>query len=523
MKRYCLFVGLMVILIIFPISVEARNYDKLWKEVETLQEKDLPRSVIEKSEKIFSLAVADKNLPQMIKAFMICSEYKVRLSYDSLQIQKDRLREWTASETDVVGKAVLNSIMATMSATDIPLQLDSIISCLRLSLQEKDLLASRSAALFYPIVVSKELSKEYFDDNMYDFLARQAIRTLLSVPARGNEQKIHNEIIGIYDSLIALYSDVDSPYRDRQAEALTREARLVYLSGYCVYLKDKLSSDDAINEFKKLASEYQDIDVYCDIALKLAQKYNQLRERVEAMSEIRKALELYPETRWTEDLKKLENNILAPSLRVEIPFVYPGYRADIKVSYNNITSVTMEAYRLNLPPTTDKLGRNRDSEQIIKKYGTRVAVNNYTLPPTADYKVRNTQLKYKLPDSGIYMLKLYSKQKEDVACYEVVYISPYQCVMVNLPDNMVEMVALDRMTGHPVPKAEIVSYIRRDGKYEVKNIYQTDVNGTVEIARDKDKFVCYSVRTSGNDFMKPVSVYSGGFYNDNDNNRRYKH
>lgn len=513
----------MVILIIFPISVEARNYDKLWKEVETLQEKDLPRSVIEKSEKIFSLAVADKNLPQMIKAFMICSEYKVRLSYDSLQIQKDRLREWTASETDVVGKAVLNSIMATMSATDIPLQLDSIISCLRLSLQEKDLLASRSAALFYPIVVSKELSKEYFDDNMYDFLARQAIRTLLSVPARGNEQKIHNEIIGIYDSLIALYSDVDSPYRDRQAEALTREARLVYLSGYCVYLKDKLSSDDAINEFKKLASEYQDIDVYCDIALKLAQKYNQLRERVEAMSEIRKALELYPETRWTEDLKKLENNILAPSLRVEIPFVYPGYRADIKVSYNNITSVTMEAYRLNLPPTTDKLGRNRDSEQIIKKYGTRVAVNNYTIPPTADYKVRNTQLKYKLPDSGIYMLKLYSKQKEDVACYEVVYISPYQCVMVNLPDNMVEMVALDRMTGHPVPKAEIVSYIRRDGKYEVKNIYQTDVNGTVEIARDKDKFVCYSVRTSGNDFMKPVSVYSGGFYNDNDNNDITKH
>ena len=523
MKKSCFLMGLMLMLIVFPITLEAQNYDKQWKEVEALQKKDLPRSVIEKSENIFLQAVADRNLPQMIKAFMVCSEYKVRLSPDSLNEQKERLKEWTTSESDAVGKAVLNSIMATVYASETPLKVDSVISCLRLSMQEKDLLASRSAALFYPIVVSKELSKEYFDDNMYDFLARQAIRTLLSVPARGKEQKIHNEIIGIYDSLIALYSDVDSPYRDRQAEALTREARLVYLSGYCVYLKDKLSSDDAINEFKKLASEYQDIDVYCDIALKLAQKYNQLRERVEAMSEIRKALELYPETRWTEDLKKLENNILAPSLRVEIPFVYPGYRADIKVSYNNITSVTMEAYRLNLPPTTDKLGRNRDSEQIIKKYGTRVAVNNYTLPPTADYKVRNTQLKYKLPDSGIYMLKLYSKQKEDVACYEVVYISPYQCVMVNLPDNMVEMVALDRMTGHPVPKAEIVSYIRRDGKYEVKNIYQTDVNGTVEIARDKDKFVCYSVRTSGNDFMKPVSVYSGGFYNDNDNNDITKH
>ena len=523
MKKSCFLMGLMLMLIVFPITLEAQNYDKQWKEVEALQKKDLPRSVIEKSENIFLQAVADRNLPQMIKAFMVCSEYKVRLSPDSLNEQKERLKEWTTSESDAVGKAVLNSIMATVYASETPLKVDSVISYLRLSMQEKDLLASRSAALFYPVVISKDLSKEYFDDNMYDFLARQAVRTLLSVSARENEKKIHNEILGIYDSLIALYSDAESPYLDKKAEALTREARLVYLSDNCVYSKDKLSSDDAIKEFKKLASEYQDIDVYCDIALKLAQKYNQLRERVEAMSEIRKALELYPETRWTEDLKKLENNILAPSLRVEIPFVYPGYRADIKVSYNNITSVTMEAYRLNLPPTTDKLGRNHDSEQIIKKYGTRVAVNNYTLPPTADYKVRNTQLKYKLPDSGIYMLKLYSKQKEDVACYEVVYISPYQCVMVNLPDNMVEMVALDRMTGHPVPKAEIVSYIRRDGKYEVKNIYQTDVNGTVEIARDKDKFVCYSVRTSGNDFMKPVSVYFGGFYNDNDNNDITKH
>lgn len=523
MKKSCFLMGLMLMLIVFPITLEAQNYDKQWKEVEALQKKDLPRSVIEKSENIFLQALADKNLPQMIKAFMVCSEYKVRLSPDSLNEQKERLKEWTTSESDAVGKAVLNSIMAMVYADETPLKVDSVISCLRLSLQKKDLLASRSAALFYPVVISKDLSKEYFDDNMYDFLARQAVRTLLSVPARENENKIHNEILGIYDSLVALYSDAESPYRDKKAEALTREARLVYLSDNCVYSKDKLSSDDAIKEFKKLASEYQDIDVYCDIALKLAQKYNQLRERVEAMSEIRKALELYPETRWTDELKKLENNILAPALRVEIPFVYPGYRTDIKVSYNNITSVTLEAYRLNLPPTSDKLGRNRDSEQIIKKYGTRVAVNNYTLPPTADYKVRNTQLKYKLPDSGIYILKLYSKQKEDVACYEVVYISPYQCMMINLPDNMVEMVALDRMTGHPVPNAEIVSYIRQDGKYEVKNIYQTDVNGTVEIARDKDKFVCYSVRTSGNDFMKPVSVYSGGFYTNNDNYDITKH
>ena len=234
MKKICLFVGLMMIGIVLPISVKAQNYDKMWREVETLQKKDLPRSVIEKSENIFSLALAKKNIPQMIKAFMVCSEYKVRLSPDSIQKRKDMLKKWAVSEQDVVGKAVLNSIMAMNYAAVSPSEVDSVISCLQLSLKEKDLLASRSAALYYPVVVTKELSKEYFDDNMYDFLARQAVRTLLSLPARGYEQKIHNEILGVYDSLIDLYSSAESPYRDREAEALTREARLVYLSDNCI-------------------------------------------------------------------------------------------------------------------------------------------------------------------------------------------------------------------------------------------------------------------------------------------------
>ena len=151
MKKSCFLMGLMLMLIVFPITLEAQNYDKQWKEVEALQKKDLPRSVIEKSENIFLQAVADRNLPQMIKAFMVCSEYKVRLSPDSLNEQKERLKEWTTSESDAVGKAVLNSIMATVYASETPLKVDSVISCLRLSMQEKDLLASRSAVCWHHV------------------------------------------------------------------------------------------------------------------------------------------------------------------------------------------------------------------------------------------------------------------------------------------------------------------------------------------------------------------------------------
>lgn len=521
MKKICFFVGLMMIGIVLPISVKAQNYDKMWREVEALQKKDLPRSVIEKSENIFSLALAKKNIPQMIKAFMVCSEYKVRLSSDSIRKRKDMLKKWAASEQDVVGKAVLNSIMAMNYAAVSPSEVDSVISCLQLSLKEKDLLASYSAALYYPVVVSKELSKEYFDDNMYDFLARQAVRTLLSLPARGNEQKIHNEILGVYDSLIDLYSSAESPYRDREAEALTREARLVYLSDNCVYSKDKLSPDEAVKMLDSLASEYKDIEVYCDIMLKLANKYSSQGKKVEAMTELKKALALYPNTEWTDELNNTIKEIESPSLEIRIPFVYPGYRSDIEVSYRNLTSVTIEAYRLGLSPVSERLRDRKNYEQLIRKHGDRVAVNNFTLPATADYKSRTTRLKYKLPEDGIYMMKLFSKQKPEAVCYEVVYVSPYQCIVIPLPGDRKELVAVDRMTGHPVPGTEIVSYALNDGKYELKNVYPTDEKGCVVVSTAKDKLEYFSVRTSGNDFMNISNFYSGEhFLNTNEEARR---
>ena len=516
MKKICLFVGLMMILIIFPISVEARNYDKLWKEVETLQEKDLPRSVIEKSEKIFSLAVADKNLPQMIKAFMVCSEYKVRLSPDSINIQLEKLKEWASSETDILGRSVLNSIWARIYSEGEPWEMDLIIQCLRLSLQEKDLLASRSAALFYPVVISKDLSKEYFDDNMYDFLARQAVRTLQLIQEFDDENKIHNEILDIYDSLIDLYSATSSPYRDRKAEALTREARLLYLSDDCVYYGNKISLDDAIREFESLASEFQDIDVYCDIVLKLAHLYINSDKYAEAMSYVKKALTLYPDSEWTDDLNNMVKLIESPSLSIKIPFIYPGYRSDVEVSYKNITSVTIEAYRLSLSPVSEKLIDRKNYENLIKKQGNRVAVNNYTLPQTEDYKIRTTRLKYKLPEDGIYILKLFSKQKPEVANYEVIYVSPYQCVVIPLPGDRKELVAVDRMTGHPVQNAEIVSYLQKDGKYEINNIYSTDENGSVIVSTANDKLKYMNVRTPGNDFMRIANLYFGGDFSTTD-------
>ena len=54
MKKIVCLVGLMILFSFGLTSVQAQNYDRLWKEVEGLQEKDLPRSVIDAVDRIYA-------------------------------------------------------------------------------------------------------------------------------------------------------------------------------------------------------------------------------------------------------------------------------------------------------------------------------------------------------------------------------------------------------------------------------------------------------------------------------------
>lgn len=52
----------------FDSPDNSKNYESLWKEVESMNQKGLPKSALEKLEAIQQLATAEKNYPQLIKA-----------------------------------------------------------------------------------------------------------------------------------------------------------------------------------------------------------------------------------------------------------------------------------------------------------------------------------------------------------------------------------------------------------------------------------------------------------------------
>ena len=131
--------------------VLAQSYDQLWKEVETYQKKDLPKSVMATAGKIYEKAKKERNLPQMMKAQLVRSSSQVSLTPDSADAEFKALKVWAERETDTVARAVLNSLMGTMTQRRKVYTTEEVIRYFRLSVENKEVLGHTSAKAFRPM------------------------------------------------------------------------------------------------------------------------------------------------------------------------------------------------------------------------------------------------------------------------------------------------------------------------------------------------------------------------------------
>ena len=81
--RYYFLIVLWAMSLFAPLH--AQTYDKMWKEVEQLQKKDLPQSVVSASMKIYDKAKAERDVSQMMKAYLTAMQYRTLVTPDSLE------------------------------------------------------------------------------------------------------------------------------------------------------------------------------------------------------------------------------------------------------------------------------------------------------------------------------------------------------------------------------------------------------------------------------------------------------
>lgn len=186
-------------------TLQAQSYNSLWKQVEQAQKKSLPQTVVKLTGQIYRKAEQEKNVPQMLKAYLCREAYQERLTPDSLYVNLRNLENWAKSEQNPVSKAILHSLLAreyadymrynrqllsgrtALDTDEAPADIREWSSNIFVtkvdehnlaSLQDSVRLLEVSSKEYVPFVVLEDGSRFYGHD-MYHLLAARAVDTYL--------------------------------------------------------------------------------------------------------------------------------------------------------------------------------------------------------------------------------------------------------------------------------------------------------------------------------------------------------
>lgn len=491
-----------------PVGIFAQSYEQMWKQVEILQQKQLPESAIIEVRKIYDLASRERNVPQLMKAYLTKASLRIDVTPDSLANELAGLKAWARKETDPVHRAVLNNLLGYYildTGNRDEEAINEAISYFRLSLQDKELLAEKTAEDYRPLTVSKTLTEKYCNDNMYQLLARQAIIRLQGYWIQDPvlTEKMQLEILSIYDGLINFYKQ--HGMRDAQLLSMLDKLRV---EGYDagrggVNEKLRLSKEAVVALLKQWSVEFADSPLCGEVYNQLAVRYDDMNDYRAKLETAQAGLEKYPQSPSTHDLKEQVAEVLTPRLSANISFVYPGMETDMKVEYRNLTGFTVELYRMNIPVTSHILNGEINSF-VVNKYGKLVDSRHYRLAATPDYKKADTVLRYKFPDEGIFILKSIPDGNRKYAAFEKAYVSSLQAITVGLPGKKQEINIIDKLTGHPVAGAEVAYYrVESGGGYRLIESHATDSQGRVTLTPpNEENWLGMNIRKPGADYME---------------------
>ena len=519
-RFFCSRISWIILFYFLPFMVGAQSYEQLWKSVDNYKQKDLPRSAMQQLTLIYNKAEKEKNVPQLMKAYMTRVAEQVKLTPDSAEVEMERLRTWAASETDSIAKALLFHMLGNVEMQKNEPDWKGGMNAYRRALEYKELLLKTSACDYAPMTVSTDFSERYFQNNLYDLLVRQTIAGLMTNWQWRNQLYVQEWIIDLYDSLIDAYGDTELNLP--MAALLAHEAKIAFLSENQVASQYQLSAEERENSLRdllrlyepKLTNQTDAVDVLVDVHLKLAEALCNQQELVEAVTVLKSAKMRYPKSSLIEDVNGKMEWINNPSLMMHIPLVYPTYQGKLVVNYKNLKGVKLETYRLRLRPDSPELNGNLSMEVLCRTYGKKVKTQSFKLPQTLDYKPRIETISYQLPEAGIYVMKATPLNRKGKADYELMYVSPYQCVLIPLLDGHTEVIVLDHLSGNPVPHAEVVEYQRDNhaAQFSSPKVWKTNEQGSVVVNNPKRGALLVNARTAGCDYMKIASFYPGRDY-----------
>ena len=477
---------LLTLCLMLAMTMQAQTYNQLWKNVEQMEKQDLPKSVIAKAGEIYVKAKKERNVPQMMKAYLTMMRWRGNISPDSIPVDVKGLEEWVSQkDTEVQDKAVLYSILGGLCIRD---DFEKGNRYLQLSLKDSLKLVQYSADMLVPMVKPGETSRLYFDNNLYDLLARRAIQlwkqNLWNTQQENTRQIIHDT----YQSLLHIYKVKNM----RSAWLLTA------LDAYP-------EADEA--QLRAWIKEYADLDVCAEVYLRLAQWMLREDEPAKCLALLREGIARYPRYNRINVLKNEEKEILSPMLDFSIGYTYPGEPIMLQMNYRNLTGLTVKFYRLNLSVASSLL--SKITPKNVSQYGKFLRETKIGIPDTPDYRMQTIPIKIPPVEVGLYYVVATPDGHPENVKETLLHVTGLQAIYRALSDDELEMVVLDKRSGHPVANAQIDIYNEKDGGYELKESHTASAEGVVILEKSGSRFLCFQARMSADQAMPITQVWFG--------------
>jgi len=439
---------LLAVLSLLPLAMRADGYTKLWNSVKEAEEKDLPKTQIERLAVIADMAEKEAAYGHLLKAECRMMQVWGYISRDSIAPQLERMERKAdrLNATDPALAAVYYSVLGKAYGDLASLNKeykDMGAAFFKKSMADPALLAAKKATDYEPFVIRGRDSRVFNDD----------LLSLLGYAA-GDYATMHSYYKTTLNRAATMMTALDMVVKHHEKGGRHGHG-LLKKSAYAVSL------DSLINL-------YSDLKECGEVAIT---RYFHMKECHDVETEdlvryINKALALWGE--WPHinilrnEYKRLTNPEFSASMSQNV--MLPGKPGELLLRVRNIDRVTVSITRVGVNGDTKLAPLNANDYKVLRKSivdgSTKTQTRTYVGQP--DYKKVTDTLRVDPLPVGVYLIEVTSDNKALSATRTLLYVTDMFAVMQKLPDDRVRVAALSATTGQPVAGATIVLRTNND-------------------------------------------------------------
>ena len=487
MKIAFLAIGVITALGIVNIGERNYDYEKAWLEVEKLISEGLPKSALEKTEEIHSMAVKEKNNPQIVKSLVYISRLTVQTDEKGIDKVIIRFNEGIQSATSPL-KEILTSYLAELYTNYLSFNRYEIALRTNLTSETGDDFRTWSTQDFHKKVSSlylasladkaklndgaesfNEILTEYhkevleFRPSLYELLADRALRYFNEYS--GWEQKYTGsfnlndsdyfsdakqftrmDISGRYKSemgsafdeaelnsspaynVLKLYQDIIG----RQIEKNQKVALASYDFKRLEFAYNQSELEDKYELYRsgleKLAEESKDHFYYSEIVSAIAALYQQettdSNSVLKALEWCEKGIQAFPDSKGGEMCRNIIRQIKAPFIQLYGESVYPsGKSLLVALDYNNLMDVNLDVVKIEGDLPEQYQRSNYDAFVQYIRSAKAIHSIQKKLPASPLYKKQRMELAMNALPYGNYALRANSSDDDSTGVFQYILFS----------------------------------------------------------------------------------------------------